>query len=177
MGRYANFTSTSKKVGHHEYKFWFAIQDSQIFWANEWKSYALPDYDEEAAKYLDLDQDDREYWENHQNESIHEDEFPNGLREAGFEENNAECDDEDLEEYWKDTNEDADTFGLPHLTRNEGESWLDALQRYQTEVIFAEDAKTPQDDKATLARLADLHLKTTICCLLEEWGSFSCVYE
>lgn len=191
MGRWAYFSGTHKETGEdveHQYKFWFGTQGSQIPWADERKTYEVTGYDEDYADMLELTEKQREFWREHEDDCGLEDsdfdrDEENGelLRSLCQESYWASDNDDDLAEHWAEVAALAEELGVQPF--EPGDSPLKALEAYEKDVIDvacadkSKDYATKRANEAFLERLADLHIKTTVCCLLAEWGSYDCRFE
>lgn len=193
MGRWARFSCTKRSTGEdftHEYKFWFGTQDSNIPWVENYHRKEVRDYDEDAADDAELTEEQRAIWEERQNTEFFEDEETDErlafLDDFCDNDNTADDTDADLPRYWKEVGELAAELGVEPLVVPEGAEAIPLLEKWeqwegeQGPLAAAHDRIYKLDKEVReqlLPKLADLHLKTTICALLTDCGSYSCYYE
>ena len=187
MGRYAHFSAAGETCEQHEYKFWSAIQESEIPWGKEEVTRYVQEYDEDEADDDELTKKERKTWRKHAEKQYSEVEWEalpedvKGLLCERVEESySASDDDSDLPAYKKEVAELAECLGVPVFDHKEGEDLSKALLEYddmlwqKTELLeFTEKG----DDHHLNKHLADLSLKTTICALLARWKSYHVTYE
>ena len=175
MGRYAHFHCDGDS---YEYKFWFGIQDSIIPWAKESQNWTVQEYDEEIATRDELTDEQKELWKEWSDQEV--DDFTEEmefLKDVYSWWNYSACDTaDDLPKYWKRVESQARRMGLARYYRKIDEGIMEAMERYEKEVIDVAYEEHKDDDKY-IKRLADLHLKTLICCILLKHGSYDCSYE
>jgi hypothetical protein len=169
MGRWAFFHHDK---GTYEYKFWFGVQDSEIPWAENFDTYDVEEYDEGTAENWGLTEEQKEIWKEWSGTSIltfeGETEF---LKNFVITTHNADGGDYNLESHWEETRALATKLGMPQYSRDEGEKMEDALDRYVNLIVKESTGKENE------AEYAELDIKTVICCILQEYGSYQCTYE
>lgn len=189
MGRYAYFHNNVSEQSH-EYKFWFGIQDSDIPFARNTLVYKVAEYDEAEADAQELTEEEKKIWEEHAECSY---ETLKGFTEEEKEvlefksslEYYADdtADDIELCRRWKLVKARGTRLGLLPYWCKTNESLLEALYRYEQEVIDVYNARLervsdPAKKRKLQSRLADYHLMLTTCCILSEWGgSYHCYYD
>jgi len=186
MGRWAYFHGDSGV--DYDYKFWFGCQDSHIPWAECYKEYLIPEYDEDEADDQEMSEEHKAIWEKHSDSHVS---FESGeltqeevdvLDEIAIAEYNAsdECTKEELQERWAEVNDEAKKMGLELFSQKEGESPEDAIDRYYETIIAPVEDKNQESNRFGTANkdLADLYLKTAICAMMPKFGyNYSCHYE
>ena len=176
MGRWAHFRNTYGNE-HREYKFWFGVQSSQIPWACESESYYLPEYDPDAE---DVPEHVMNWWKENEESEFDYSEVPEDIQpylDSVFWKSHEACDiDEMLPEYWDEVNELATRLDVPLFTHRDKNTVFEALDRYEEDVLYKLETKFKAEGRHVY-ELADLHIKTTICCCLVRWGSYKCHYE
>lgn len=193
MGRYANFSADGVS---YEYKFWFGIQDSEIPWASEKTSYRVEEYDEDRANQMiqdgELTEEQKQIWEEYEDAEIEEHDITEETqflydKMLVFPEYSASDTDAELSKYWNRLEQQARRMGLKRYSRKEDEGIMEAYERYCEEVIEvaykekeSKKSESEKEEKAKqkyIKRLADINIKTLICCILLKHGSYSCWYE
>ena len=188
MGRWAYF-HTDNGVDVYEYKFWFGIQDSIIPWAIDKTETRIIDYDEDEAIRLELTEEQKEIWKEWSDsvceEFTEEMEFLKDI--LTHDDYMASDTDANLSKYWNRLEAQARRMGLKRYSRKEGEEIMEAFERYTDEIINvaynekqskkSESVKEEKDKQKYLKRLADINIKTLICCILMKYGAYECHYE
>ena len=173
MGRYA--TIEAPNGDSYEFKFWFAVQDSWIPWADTWKTWVVFDYDEDEEG---LTEEQKTLWKSLEGEELSE-EALNGytqeeqdfLYDHTYVYGNAEDDSEDLDSYWDEIKEHAQELGVPIFRPQRHKDIMDSYEAYAEKMW-----EMPKTNKRH-AELADLDLKTLLCCFLQKHGEYVAHYD
>lgn len=188
MGRYAHFTAGGLVCygETHEYKFWACVQNSEIPWGKEEVQYEVQEYDEEIADDESLDEEEREMWRDYEGDFYTQkqwDALPHKVRrllnDKTEEHYTASDDNTNLAAYWEEVRALAKELGAPVCEFVKDKDVEKAMDEYENVLCppGGWGRLGDEEEKALSVRFADLCLKTTICWLLERWGSYEVTYE